>query len=366
MKHLLKKEENTAPVEAAAPAQDVSELEEQGMYYPAADGLKFWLMPFVCFVCFGLPTKYGGNITALCGFAPLCFFILCGFFNLTEDGNEQKMLKRRIKDCAILFLVMFVICLAVNVLYYLLTGMKVSTLFSALLSKRVLFNFFILCAWPFPMGESIWFIQSLLYAYIILYILNGLKLRRLRPVLLIVCALLMLLTGELAGLVRFRFFGYGYFPPNVFTRALPYLLLGWLLRKNMERLCQVKAWIYLLMVPVGLALAYGEFWLLSRLRLLITTSHAVGLGLAAFGICAWVIFFMTDTMPDYFCVKGRLFARIIYISSQLIAFLLIVPMSFFFPTGAYIVQFLGGLIVYPVCLLAAVLLDNAVFSISPV
>lgn len=365
MKQLLKKEESAAPVEAA-PAQGAEKKRKMGIYYPAADGFKFWLMPFVCFACFGLPTGYGQIASILSGFAPLCFFILCGFFVLTEDENEQKQLKKRIKDSAIMFFIMFVICLVVNVLYYLLTGMKVGTLFSALLSKRVLFNFVVLCAWPFPMGESIWFIQSLLYAYILLYLLNCLKLRRLRPVLLVVCALLMLLTGELAGAVRFRFLGYVYLPPNVLTRALPYLLLGALLRKNKERLSQVKAWLYLLMVPAGLALAYGEFWLLARLSVLITTSHAVGLGLAAFGLCVWVLLFMTDSTPDYFCVKGRLFARIIYLSSQPIAFLLIVPMSIFFPAGAFVVQFLGGLIVYPVCLLVAVLLDNAIFSISPV
>ena len=52
-----------------------------------------------------------------------------------------------------MFAIMFGVCLATNVLYYLLTGAKLAALFSALTSKRVLFNIFVLCAWPFSMRD---------------------------------------------------------------------------------------------------------------------------------------------------------------------------------------------------------------------
>lgn len=122
-------------------------------------------MPFVCVLCFGFPTRYGGNVSALCGFAPLCFFILSGFFALNGKETERDRLRLGVIRSGVMFAIMFGVCLAANVLYYLLTGAKLAALFSALTSKRVLFNFFVLCAWPFPMGESIWFVQSLLYAY---------------------------------------------------------------------------------------------------------------------------------------------------------------------------------------------------------
>lgn len=173
--------------------------------------------------------------------------------------------------------------------------------------------------------------------------------------LLFVGLLLLLLSGELAGVVRFRVFGYPYFPPNALSCALPYMLLGGLLREKMDFLVQKKGWLWLLLVPVGLALAYGEFELLSRLGRLVVTSHAVGLGLAAFGLCTWVLLFL-QTEPDFFSVTGRMVARRIYLYSQPIAFLLIVPLSIFYPVGAAVVQFLGGVIIYIVCLGLALLI----------
>lgn len=336
-------------------------VEVKHIYYPEADALKFWLMPFVCFHCFGFPTSLGRAVSALSGFAPLCFFILCGFFALKGGEDEQERLKKGIRRSAIMFLIMFGICFAVNVLYYLLTGTGAGTLFSTLLSKRVLFNFFVLCAWPFPMGESIWFIQSLLYAYILLYLMNMLNLQRLRPALLAVCVLLMLLTGELAGVIGFRFFGASYLPPNALTRALPYMLLGGLMRMKRETWCERKGWSWLLLAPLGLALAYGEFEILFRLGRLATTSHAVGLGLTAFGLCAWVLYCL-EMKPNFFCFFGRDVSRYIYLSSQAVGFLMIVPMSFFLPDGAYTVQALGGVAVYPVCLLLALGISRSQWS----
>ena len=191
MKNLFQKG-RTAPAEAVQ-TEIAAEETEPLPYLPAADALKFWLMPFVCVLCFGFPTRYGGNVSALCGFAPLCFFILSGFFALNGKETERDRLLLGVIRSGVMFAIMFGVCLAANVLYYLLTGAKLAALFSALTSKRVLFNIFVLCAWPFSMGESIWFVQSLLYAYLILYCLNRLGLRRLHLPLMIVCAVLMLL-----------------------------------------------------------------------------------------------------------------------------------------------------------------------------
>ncbi len=347
--------------EEAAAEMEAEDL-SQTTYIPAADALKFWLMPFVCILCFGFPTRFGGNVSALCGFAPLCFYILCGFFALTGAEDGQMNLKKGIRRSILLFVILFAICLAVNVLYYFLTGLPVGTLFSALLRKRILFNFFVLCVWPFQMGESICFIQSLFYAYVILFILNALHLQKLRKLLFVLCVLLMILTGELAGLIRFRFLGYPCLPPDALTRALPYMLLGGIMREKEEQLWQKRGWIYLLMIPLGLVLAYGEFFLLSLTGLLITTSHAIGLGMTAFGLCAWVLLYTDPEMePNYFCLTGRPFAKRIYLLSQPVAFLLIVPMSLFFPPGALIIQMLGGVIVYAVCQGLVLIFDMARF-----
>ena len=325
------------------------------VYCPGADALKFWLMPFVCFLCFGLPESLGKVVSVLSGFAPLCFYILCGFFALTGNQESQdRRLKQGIRRSARVFALLALVCFVLNAGYYLLSGANAAALFSTLARKRVLFNFVVLSAWPFQMGNSIWFIQSLLYAYIILYILNRLRLLRSGLLLFLICVLLMYGTGELAGLIRFRFLGYGYLPPNVLTRALPYVLLGGLMRARADRMGERSPLLYLVLVPVGLGLAFLEFELLSRFGLLATTSHALGLGVTAYGLCAWVLLF-SETEENFFATSGRFIARTVYALSQPVAFALVVPLSILIPAAGGMIQTLGGMAVYPVCLVLALL-----------
>lgn len=173
-------------------------------------------------------------------------------------------------------------------------------------------------------------------------------------VVLSICVLLMYGTGELAGLIRFRFLGYGYLPPNVLTRALPYVLLGGLMRARADRMGERSPLLYLVLVPVGLGLAFLEFELLSRFGLLATTSHALGLGVTAYGLCAWVLLF-SETEENFFAASGRFIARTVYALSQPAAFALVVPLSVLIPAAGGMIQTLGGLAVYPVCLVLALL-----------
>ena len=328
-----------------------------------AHALKFWLMPFVCFASFGFPTRFGSVVSILSGFAPLCFFILCGYFNVTsEPKRTERHLKKVIRRSGLFFAGLTLVCLALNLFYYLYVGWDMGELLLQLFRKRTLFNFVVLCAWPFQMGETIWFIQSLFYAYVLLYALHRtgwLYRPRVIPALLALCTLLMVFTGEGAGLIRFRFLGYPYLPPNALTRALPYLLLGAELARCRGRLRARDPKLYLALVPIGLALALGEYVLLSRLGLLVTTSHALGLGLTAFGLCAWVLLFPRHRSKRLPAIRGRAFARRIYALSQPLAFLVLVPLSMAHPALAAVVQALGGVAMYPLCFLAALVIDMA-------
>ena len=350
-------------------------IQPQELYYPAADTLKFWLMPFVCVACFGFPSRYGSLVSALCGFAPLCFYILCGFFAFSGDaGDERLRFKRGAGRSGLMFLIMALVCFSVNAAFYLLRGVSVSELLGGLLRRRVVFNFVVLSAWPFQMGDSISFIQSLFYAYVLLFLASGLfHSGKARLAVMLACFAVALLTGELAGLLPFRILGYACLPQNVVSCALPYLLLGGLLREKREAMQERPAILWVLMVPLGLALTCGEFWLLNALGLLVTTAQSVGLGVAAFGLCAFVLCeceTVGQSLPydeppaiSFFAVSGRYFARNIYLISQPVAFLLLVPASFFLPRLAYAVQTLGGLVIYAVCFVAVFLVNAIVSSV---
>ena len=75
------------------------------------DRLKLLLMPLVCVLSFGIPWMVGGIVRDLCRSAPLAFYILCGFFVLTEDeGERHRKLHRAIRSTGIFFLVLFPFC----------------------------------------------------------------------------------------------------------------------------------------------------------------------------------------------------------------------------------------------------------------
>ena len=104
----------------------------------------------------------------------------------------------------------------------------------------------VLCTWPFPVGETIWFIQALLYARVILWFMNKYGLMKHYKKILIVTALLTVFFGEFAGIIRFNFHGYTYIPGNAITRALPYMLLGRFLYEKREALFSRPSWKYCL------------------------------------------------------------------------------------------------------------------------
>ena len=76
-------------------------------YGYGADRLKLLLTPAVCVLSFSLPGTIGSAMRDLCRAAPLAFYILCGFFVLTEDEEDRhRKLHRAIRSTGIFFLVL--------------------------------------------------------------------------------------------------------------------------------------------------------------------------------------------------------------------------------------------------------------------
>ena len=247
--------------------------------FNCAGYLRFILMLFVCFWAFGCPEP-SGIVAALSGFAIPAFYILSGYFVLTDD-REDRLAKtaRKIRRSLLCFGFMFLLYVAVNVVVFILNHMTVA------ITKRVIFNFVVLNLWPLPVGDNIWFIQALLYAYIVIFIADKLKLMRFYKIIMILLFIVMLLTGELAGIIHFNILGYPYIPGNWLTRALPYLLLGRFIREHRDTLLNLRKWVYIAMFVIGGGLVILEMFILGRTGLLIYQGHMLGFGIMAFGIC---------------------------------------------------------------------------------
>ena len=247
--------------------------------------LRLLLMLFICIWAFGCPEPTG-IVNSLSGFAIPAFYILSGFYVL-DTKREERMAKtlRKIKRTALCFGVVFLFYVLLNVGLMFLTHTITITF-----SKRMLFNFVVLNLWPLPIGDNIWFIQAMLYAYIVIFILDKLKLMKFYRILLIILFVFMLLTGEFSGVIRFSNpLGYPYIPGNWLTRALPYILLGKLLRDKKKKLEETKFWKYLIAFVVGGVLVVLELFILVWTKTLRYEAHMIGFAIMAVAVCGLAI-----------------------------------------------------------------------------
>ena len=328
-------------------------MEEMSLYGYGADRLKLLLMPAVCVLSFGLPGTVGSAVRDLCRAAPLAFYILCGFFVLTENQEERhQKLCRAIRSSGIFFAALTVLYLGLNALVFALQGVN---WVGDVLTKRVLFNFVVLCVWPFQTGECLWFIQSLFYAWVLLWLLD---LRGHLPLLILplflVTTVLMLLSGEFAGLIHLNFLGYAYIPANAVTRALPYLLLGALLRRHSERLFLVNPLLWGGLLVLGVVLAITEILLLSFTGKLVYIGHTIGYGFVAFALSCIALVHPEEELGIVFC-HARCLSRFIYAFHQPVGFFLPLMLSLLGERFAAVFLSFGGIAVFIFTLLPALL-----------
>ena len=245
--------------------------------------LRLILMLFICFWAFGCPEPTG-IVNSLSGFAIPAFFVLSGYYVL-DTNREVRMEKvlRKIKRSALCFAFVLLFYVAINVPVMFLYHMPL------VFSKRMIFEFVVLNLWPLLIGDNIWFIQAMLYAYIVIFILDKLKLLKFYRILLVILFVFMLLTGEFSGVIRFNILGYTYIPGNWLTRALPYILLGKLLRDIKEKLMEIKFWKYLIAFVVGGGLVILEFFILVWTGTLRYEAHMIGYTIMAVAVCGLAI-----------------------------------------------------------------------------
>lgn len=329
------------------------------------DILKFWLMPFVFFVLLGFPTRYGGYVSTLSNFTAQAFFILCGFLNLVPDKDIRlKKIKKALKRSFMIFLIMFLSYIAINVAYLAFCDALNSSLAAEIFRKRIAFNFLVLNIWlPLPMGSSIWFIQSLFYAYIFFLIAEKLKLSKLYTPLLILLLAFMLATGEFAALLKFPHFGYNYIPGGAVTRAIPYMLIGMLIRKNIDKIGKTPRFVYLILFVIGLGLAYAEFELLKHFGLLVYTGHAIGFGIAAFAICSFALVKPVVSELSFYSNHSRNYARRLYVLCQPVSLFVYIVGPFMYPPFILYYRQYASIISFIICFIISLVIGTVKHTI---
>ena len=285
-------------------------------YHSRSDALRLLLMPFAYFVLLGFPGKYGNYISTYSNFVAQVFFILYGFFTLVPDQSKRNLkLKSGLKRAFKLFVIMFFSCLVLSIVYILYLN-PVGDLFATpSLIKHAVFDFFVLNVWPLPVGNSIWFIQSLVYAYLFFLFAEKTGLSKLYIPILIVLTAFMLATGEFAGFLGFPYRGYHYIPGGAVTRAIPYMIVGMLLRKYVDKLASIPRYVYIILFPVGLLAAIGEIELLNRIGKLVYLGHTIGFGIMALSLCCFTLS-KAKVSKGFLSDHGRNYSRRMYALCQ--------------------------------------------------
>lgn len=340
------------------------EKKQKEKYCVGIDRLKFFLIPFACINALGLwSVPEGYYIEVVSGFAAPCFYIICGFLVLSRDKERRReKLFRGMKRAALLFLLMMFLYVPANILFYSLDG---ASWLQEIGSLKAVFNFVFLSDWPFFIGKTIWFIQALLYTYAFLLLINNwFEKALIRRVLLVLSILFMLITTEFAGALNIQLFGMTALPAGMLTRAMPYVLIGGLLRERVEKLFAILPVIFPILAGFFVALSLGEFSLLAMLGVFVDDSHCISLGLAAIALACWAIVTPEAEGEDLFSVNGRSFSKWIYVAFPLAQFGIDLLARLVAPNLLGDIYDPDGLIVYVFCLMVGICISFLTFRIS--
>lgn len=247
-------------------------------YHPSFDIWRYLFIICACIYSYGLPyVGVAGQV--LFGFSQPALFIMSGFLVLRESVQREQRILRTVKKTAICFGIL-------TVSYFLFSFIfeRGKTL-ELIATKKFWLDFLLLNDCAFPVGAPIWFVQSLLYAYLILYAFEKLNLLRFDWVFMIFFFLITIFTGELSKAIGFEFLGHSYLAGNFLTRALPYLLLGCLIFRKMGTLMKINLPFYIFFALFGFLLIVGEWFLLCRTGKLGYYGHMIGMGVVAASAC---------------------------------------------------------------------------------
>lgn len=292
-------------------------------YLPGIERARLILMFFMCLNLLGVSTGLGGYLKTFCGFVPLAFYMLSGYLVLGEGEDRSARIGREIRRAAIAFGILAAVYFVLNLVYYGLNGVNI---FSAFTRTRYWFNFLVLNVWQFDIGGAIWYVQALLYAYIIIYFLDKAGLLKYDWIIAAVLIVFTVVTGELSGIIRWEWKGYTYIPGNFLTRALPYTLLGCFVRRKSAALEKRGKGFYILGIFVGILLMLAEIILLGMTDLMGYYGHLIGMAVTAFSVCMLAVKSAeVYGFEQFFGLSRRHINSIYYLCQPVSTLLLLLP-----------------------------------------
>lgn len=263
--------------------------DKQKRYYiPAVKKLRLVLIAFAILYTVGFLPIFGDINSLVLGFAFPALYIVSGYLVLRQSEDTEQRILRAIKRTAICFAIMFVAYSGLSLILYTKNTIELFTQASFWIDFLLL-NIFLL-----PVGSTIWYVQALLYAYIIIYLLYKLKLLKFDIYIAALCLACTLISGELASVVGFNFLGHQYIPGNFLTRALPYILIGCFIDRKKEIVKSLSIKKCIRLIFVGLILSVAEYVILNLTGNKIYVGHLLGMGVMAVAVALLPFYSMEE------------------------------------------------------------------------
>ncbi len=247
---------------------------------------------FVVVIHFNFLGEVGNAVWINSYFAVPWFFIVAGLFLDLESEQALVRIKKRIKHIGIIFAVTALVYFLINSIYLgIIEGKGFQWLIDSLTVKSII-KFLVLNVWPFEIGGAIWFLQAMLYTYILLFIVLKLKIKFLKYELLIIILFLMInaAVGEFSTVL-----GCHTIMANFFTRAIPYILLGHYISRKSKNIKNITNIACFLLIILSIFLTIIEYYVLKSCGALFYTGHYQGNTLMA---VALVILLLNN--PNWF------------------------------------------------------------------
>ncbi len=269
-------------------------------YHREIKKIRAVLLGFAMIYTFGLHPAVRDIDYIVFSFAVPAFFIISGYLVLRESKNIENRILRAIKRTAVCFIILAVVYFALSV------AVEPKTTIAAVTSKTFWLDFIVLNVWSLPIGSTIWFVQAMLYAYILIYIIYKLNLLKFDIYIAVICLAVTFICGDLASIIGFNLFGHTYLGGNFLTRALPYILIGCFMHRKNKYFAKLKITHYLLINFIGLALSFIEFFSLATFNKATYFGHTLGTPLTAVSVCLFAFLFdRAKLKSDYFKTLSR-------------------------------------------------------------
>ncbi len=268
-------------------------LPPQRYYIPAVKKMRFFLMICAILYSFGLYPGLGDLNGVIFGFSIPALYIISGYIVLHESPNKEERIKRTIKRTAICFFILFAVYLGISFL------LEPENTLATIKTKKFWTDFLLLNMFSLHSGSVLYYVHSLLYAYIIVFVLNKLKLLKFDILFAILCLAVTFLTGEMSNVIGFNFLGHTFLGGNFLTRALPYILIGsFINRKSDFFLMNLTLKNHINMLFIGIVITVAEYISLSITGNKVYVNHMLGMGLVAVVICL-ICFYVIDADVIY-------------------------------------------------------------------